>query len=248
MKQPDGSKGLLYNGDFGKTVDSGLPLIDMSDVKDPALTNALFRDYTFLCSAYILEPCDLNWRKTGSYGLGRDRLPKQIAVPLVQLADKLGCRPFMEYALSYDLYNWQRKDPKDAIYLDNLKCHRNVTGEVDEDMFIIVHTGMVAFSGQLVSQTEDALKGVKDKNREAFNKAIGSMHETMSNILRVFEQMWYRSRPDKYNNFRTFIMGIQNQPMFPKGVVYEGVDETPRYYRGESGANDSIVPTHDNLF
>lgn len=43
-------------------------------------------------------------------------------------------------------------------------------------------------------------------------------------------------------------MGTKNQPMFPKGVVYEGVSEEPTYYRGESGANDSIIPTCDNLF
>lgn len=35
--------------------------------------------------------------------------------------------------------------------------------------------------------------------------------------------------------------------MFPKGVVYEGVSDEPVFYRGESGANDSIVPTLDNL-
>lgn len=36
--------------------------------------------------------------------------------------------------------------------------------------------------------------------------------------------------------------------MFPNGVIYEGVDDEPRAYRGESGANDSIIPTLDNLF
>jgi indoleamine 2,3-dioxygenase len=73
---------LLWTGDFGEAVKKELPLIDMSELTRPDLITALFRDYTFLCSAYILEPCDLNWRKSGSYGLGRDVLPKQIAVPL----------------------------------------------------------------------------------------------------------------------------------------------------------------------
>lgn len=37
--------------------------------------------------------------------------------------------------------------------------------------------------------------------------------------------------------------------MFPNGVVYEGTSSPePRFYRGESGANDSIVPLGDNLF
>jgi len=35
--------------------------------------------------------------------------------------------------------------------------------------------------------------------------------------------------------------------MFPNGVIYEGVSDTPFFLRGESGANDSIIPTLDNL-
>ena len=35
--------------------------------------------------------------------------------------------------------------------------------------------------------------------------------------------------------------------MFPNGVIYEGVSEQPLFHRGESGANDSIVPSMDNL-
>lgn len=42
-------------------------------------------------------------------------------------------------------------------------------------------------------------------------------------------------------------MGTKNQPMFPNGVLYEGVSDKPYFLRGESGANDSIIPTLDNL-
>lgn len=35
--------------------------------------------------------------------------------------------------------------------------------------------------------------------------------------------------------------------MFPDGVIYEGVSEQPVSHRGESGANDSMVPLGDNL-
>lgn len=35
--------------------------------------------------------------------------------------------------------------------------------------------------------------------------------------------------------------------MFPDGVIYEGVSDKPIAHRGESGANDSMVPLGDNL-
>jgi indoleamine 2,3-dioxygenase len=53
--------------------------------------------------------------------------------------------------------------------------------------------------------------------------------------------MWTKSKPNEYTTFRTFIFGIAKQSMFPNGVLYEGVSDEPMYFRGESGANDSMV-------
>lgn len=69
----------------------------------------------------------------------------------------------------------------------------------------------------------------------------------MGNINTVMETMWHYSKSSDYMKFRTFIMGTKAQPMFPNGVLYEGVSTEPTYFRGESGANDSIIPTCDNL-
>ena len=59
--------------------------------------------------------------------------------------------------------------------------------------------------------------------------------------------MWSRSKPGSYTSFRTFIFGITSQSMFPNGVVYESISEVPLSFRGESGANDSMIPLCDNL-
>ena len=54
--------------------------------------------------------------------------------------------------------------------------------------------------------------------------------------------MWNKSRPADYTSFRTFIFGIAHQSMFPNGVIYEGyMNDEPQFFRGESGANDSMV-------
>lgn len=53
-----------------------------------------------------------------------------------------------------------------------------------------------------------------------------------------------------YLQFRTFIMGIKgNEDIFPQGVIFKGVDEfggQPQAYRGETGAQDSIIPAMDS--
>lgn len=61
--------------------------------------------------------------------------------------------------------------------------------------------------------------------------------------------MWHESSPKGYLNFRTFIMGIQgNEDIFPNGVLYEGVSDIPFAFRGETGAQDSIIPSVDTAF
>lgn len=53
---------------------------------------------------------------------------------------------------------------------------------------------------------------------------------------------------DNKNENLRFIFGITSQSMFPNGVVYEGVSETPLSFRGESGANDSMVRIHSSTY
>ena len=60
MKKADGKPGLLAEMKLGETVDKELP--DLTETieryqADLPLMNALYRDYSFLASAYLLEPC-----------------------------------------------------------------------------------------------------------------------------------------------------------------------------------------------
>ncbi|KAF9334475.1 hypothetical protein BG006_002080 [Podila minutissima] len=244
---PDGSKGLLALGQFGEACKS-LPQYDLSKVEDSELLSALYRDYTFVTSAYLLEPCDLSYRKTGHYGLGRSVLPKNIAVPLVQVAEKIGAKPFMEYALSYALYNYRRVDKSKGLVWGNLELIRPFSGDPSEKGFIISHVTMVSHSGELVKNTMKTLEAAGKHNRALFNDSLSKVVSTYEKINMEMDTMWERSLPADYLKFRTFIYGTKNQAiMFPKGVIYEGVSDEPMFHRGESGANDSMVPMGDNL-
>ncbi|TPX59854.1 hypothetical protein SpCBS45565_g07652 [Spizellomyces sp. 'palustris'] len=242
-----GKPGLLATGEFGRAVESELPVYDVSKVDDSRLLTALFRDYTFAASAYLLEPCDIMHRQRGDYGLGRDRLPRSLAVPLTQVAQKLHAKPFMEYAQSYSLYNYKRLDPTLPATYENLDLIRGFSGMDSEHGFILVHVSMVSHTGDQIKHTLGALEAISQSSREGFNSHLAGLLTTMQKINAEMETMWIRSSPGDYTKFRTFIMGTKNQPMFPRGVVYEGVSEQPTFYRGESGANDSIVPSLDNF-
>lgn len=92
----DGTPGLLATYQVGPTIDNHeLPdlnadidtLIAADGKPDLASVTAAFRDYAFIASAYLLEPCWERWSNgLEGYGLGRQMLPKCIAGPLVKTA------------------------------------------------------------------------------------------------------------------------------------------------------------------
>ncbi|SNX85262.1 related to BNA2 - putative tryptophan 2,3-dioxygenase or indoleamine 2,3-dioxygenase [Melanopsichium pennsylvanicum] len=256
--------GLLGKGHFGDAVLDELK-VDGPEAKaiDAAIESgnshllaALFRDYCFATSAYLLEPVDRAFKETGFYTQGRNTLPAQLAVPLKKLADKLGHFPYMEYASSYALVNYLCKDQNyqgnaGKYSFDNMELIRSFEdASGSERGFILVHVEMVSYTGKLVSATEDALRACNNKNIEAFEDAFERLLVTYRKINESMETMWNRSLPADYLKYRSFIFGTgpkKMNAMFPDGVVYEGVSDQPQFYRGESGANDSIVPTGDNL-
>src|SRR4051794_673785 len=101
---------------------------------------------------------------------------------------------------------------------------------------------MVQYSGPLVSHTLDLLASCASSDRPHFDASLRGLTNIYSIINAEMEGMWTRSDPADYLSFRTFIYGTKNQPQFPRGVIYEGVSTEPMFHRGESGANDSMVP------
>ena len=90
IKTLGGKPGLLAAGILGETVLRELPDLTnaINKYKDNLpLMNALYRDYSFLASAYLLEPCHERFMKGESYGLGRQTLPAVISLPISRCAE-----------------------------------------------------------------------------------------------------------------------------------------------------------------
>jgi len=90
IKTLDGKPGLLATYTLGETVLKELPDLTAGIDKykeNLPLMNALYRDYSFLASAYLLEPCHERFMNGESYGLGRQSLPAVIALPILRCAE-----------------------------------------------------------------------------------------------------------------------------------------------------------------
>lgn len=89
-KTAAGTPGLLATFTLGETVLKELPDLTSAINKyknNLPLMNALYRDYSFLASAYLLEPCHERFVKGEGYGLGRQTLPSVIALPISRCAE-----------------------------------------------------------------------------------------------------------------------------------------------------------------
>lgn len=173
----------------------------------------------------------------------------------------------MEYAGSYALFNYKLVNAIEGLQYDNLRLIRAFEHGLDpkssEAGFVLVHVAMVRHSGVLVDGAMETLDAAAAHDRGAFNAGLGKVVDALKKVNEVMHSkfmlpldctaltsssaMWNKSQPGSYTQFRTFIFGIQSQSMFPHGVIYEGVSTEPLSFRGESGANDSMIPLCDNL-
>jgi indoleamine 2,3-dioxygenase len=169
------------------------------------------------------------------------------------MQDSINMPPFMSY-VAYSTYNYRFAEPSiGTSKYDNLRLVRAFEHGLDpassEAGFVLTHVDMVKHSPDLIKGAVDMLNSVSaGAGPEDVSEAFYHMLDAMQRIEASMETMWANSRPKDYIQYRTFIFGITNQSMFPNGVVYEGENnEEPMSFRGESGANDSIIPLLDNL-
>ena len=117
------------------------------------------------------------------------------------------------------------------------------SGMDDERGFIMLHVDINQHSPQLVGSILDF---IKSKDNSGVNQSLNNCLSSMKSINERRQIMWQASRWKHYNDFRVFIMGIKgNDEIFGDGVIYEGVSEEPVQYRGQTGAQDNIIPTAD---
>lgn len=217
-----------------------LPEIDLTEEQDKFVIQALFRAYAFLSSAYLLAPAQRD-KQDGIYGKARNELPAQLAVPLDCVANKLEVSPWLEYHYAYSLGNYVKKDPAGDLHWQNLDMACSFTRTKDEVGFIMDHVYINEVTPDLVKSiymffADEELAGIK------------LMYTTLLEINKRRKTMWHASNHKHYNDFRAFIMGIKgNEQVFGPGVKYLGTQNAGDYrqYRGQTGAQDDIVPTCD---
>ena len=245
IKKANGQGGLLATEgaieDAVKKLKNYKDLVKNED--DIFINQALFRAYAFLTSAYLLAPSHFSFQKTKKYGKAHRILPSQLSEPFVLVSEKLDVYPFLDYHYAYSLGNYVKIDSSKGYEWENLAMAAKFSGMDDERGFIMLHVDINQHSPQLVGSILDF---IKSKDNSGVNQSLNNCLSSMKSINERRQIMWQASRWKHYNDFRVFIMGIKgNDEIFGDGVIYEGISEEPVQYRGQTGAQDNIIPTAD---
>ena len=172
-------------------------------------------------------------------------IPKNISKTWYKISQKLDRPPILSYA-SYALNNWKLQDVNKPFDLENIRILQNFLGGMDEDWFIMIHIA-------IEHEAKEILNNLKTYYLDQ-NEDQSYLENALVSIKKINQIM--KRMPEKcdpfiyYNRVRPYIFGWKNNPATPNGVIYEGVEEyggTPQLFRGETGAQSSIVPALDAL-
>lgn len=189
------------------------------------------RIYAFLASAYVHQIDEPKVKI----------IPKNVAAPLYDLSKRVG-RKFP--ILSYDLYalnNWRRIDPRGPIQVENLDTSQKFVRIPDEPWFILIHVEIEAKAAPAIRAIGNLQQAVLRHDTDSLKFALDTIAEALGSMIKTLTRMPEGNSPDVYAfAFRPYIQMFQ-------GIRYEGVKELPPMptFRGETGAQSSIIPSLD---
>lgn len=163
-------------------------------------------------------------------------LPANIARPLCAACALLQRPPVLSYD-GYALYNWRRLDPNGPIALGNIDTLQNFVPLYDEHWFILVHVEIEAIAAQCLSAILDLARDDAFADTDRVNRAITQITQAVEQQIRVLQRIPERMSPELYFcRFRPYIRFFEN-------VRYEGTKRQPLNFRGETGAQSSVMPS-----
>ena len=164
-----------------------------------------------------------------------DVLPRNLAIPLCKACELLGRPPILSYD-GYALYNWKRLDPRGPIALGNIDTIQNFVSLYDEHWFILVHVEIEAIAADIFASIDRAGHAHANRNSEQVTLALRDIARAVWKQVAVLRRIPEKMDPALYyRTFRPYIRFFDN-------VIYEGVAQSPMSFRGETGAQSSIMP------
>lgn len=203
------------------------------EVEDFRVIERLFQIYAHFANAFV-------WCEQAHPSAF---LPKSVAVPLVKLAKFVQRPPILPYA-STSLANFERIDPERGYEVDNLRCLQKMIDIEDESWFHLIHVEIEAHAGEAIAALLRASKWSANHQNSDAESELETASSAIETMTRTFRRILEKCSTEIYYfTLRPYLFGFDN-------VVYDGVtefDQQPMSFRGESGAQSSVIPAIRDL-
>lgn len=174
------------------------------------------------------------------------RIPAGFAQFWYDISQKLDMPPILSYS-SYVLHNWHRINPHGPIALGNIAVNQHFLGDTDENWFILIHVDIEERAHAIPIAIIKILQAITRQDVHLVETYISMIFYALKAMLKTLERMpEHCDEHIYYTRVRPYLHGWKNNPSLPQGIVYQGVSsygEQPQQFRGESGAQSSIVPS-----
>ena len=179
----------------------------------------------FLASAYINQVGEVPAKA----------LPRNIAVPLARASMLLNRPPILSYD-GYALYNWKRFRKDGPIRLGNIDTSQNFVHMYDEHWFILVHVEIESIAGDILGSIALVKRKLAENDEADLSPELWRIEDAVRRQVEVLKRIpEHMDSSLYYKTFRPYIRFFEN-------VTYEGVNQAPIQFRGETGAQSSIMP------
>ncbi|CCE79542.1 Piso0_001614 [Millerozyma farinosa CBS 7064] len=220
-----------------------IPLLSLSLLSTVEEYRRAYQVLCFLSHAYIWGASDPT-----------NRIPKQVAVPFLEVSEKLGLPPVATYAATC-IWNFREiipsgQDNPAKWDLDNLTSINTFTGSIDETWFYMVSVFFEFKGAGAIKLGMEAIQNVMDNDTQSLINNLQSLAELVDYLGSVMMKMEEMCDPHIfYFRIRPFLAGWKNMQDvgLDKGGVYYGEDPTPRGYAGGSNAQSSLIQFLDIL-
>ncbi|XP_035982694.1 indoleamine 2,3-dioxygenase 2 isoform X2 [Fundulus heteroclitus] len=169
-------------------------------------------------------------------------LPKALAWPYWLISRRLGLPPILTYADSV-LANWKLKDPTGNMDL----IFSFPGGESCRGFFMVSLLVEMAGSSGITGALE-VMHAMKISDLIGIQKGLIKVTQSLRKMKETFQLMHNHVEPNAFHGtLRIFVSGWRDNPMLPRGLLYEGVSNEPILLSGGSAAQSSAIQCFDAL-
>lgn len=174
-------------------------------------------------------------------------LPKALAWPFWLVSRRLGLPPILTYADSV-LANWKLRDPTGEMEIGNLDLIFSFPGgESCRGFFIVSLLVEMAASSGLTGALE-VMHAMKIVDLMGIQQGLVKVTQSLKKMKETFKLMHNHVDPTAFHGtLRIFVSGWRDNPMLPRGLLYEGVSNEPILLSGGSAAQSSAIQCFDAL-